>query len=213
MTSKFTHFFDTMQGKSSRQINYETIYLDNGVDLEPILQEAYNMTLDDSTKEAFRGRGFMSYHMNWNMIGLLKRYHPDKMDIDKCGRDYFRLKDGTRIYLKKLNSHYAPDNIKTAHVEELNSMFLQLGLEPVTILYAGLKIESNKNWNKLDGFYLVEMKDLKRTNWVTDLAELSHRMKQQSSTKVSPITTILLPDDIIVTPKNNSGNMGKTSEG
>lgn len=209
MDTKLQFLFDMYEGKSERQKTLEELYITNGVDFDPVFEEALKLTLEDTTPEIFRGRGFMATHMNWHLVGLLKQKYKDKMSVDKFKRDYYRLNENVRIYFKKLNNNFAPENVVTDHVKELNSLF---GCDDkTTVLYAGFNIERNKNWNELAGTYLVEMKTLKKTNWVSDLTELSYKINK--STIYTPMTLIELPDEIILTHKNKDVDLGNTNTG
>lgn len=211
MQTNLQGLFGMDEGKSPRQIICEGTYLQNGVDFDPVFDEAYELTMADSTPDIYRGRGFMAYHMNWNLIGLLKQKFPNRMATDQHGRSYYVLDVHTRIYFKKLNSKYAPDNIPTDHVRELNSMSMFYSQDNTTILYAGIKIGEDSIWQEREGCYLVEMRNLMRPNWISDLSELSYIMNRPK-TQI-PLTTIKLPDEIILKPKRNDADLGDVAEG
>ena len=210
METKLQNLFGIEEGKGTRQKSYENIYLNHGVDFEPIFHEAHRMTLADETPEIYRGRGFMANHMNWNLLGLLKQQFKDKMQMDKWRRLYYSLNENTRVYFKKLNEKYAPENVTTDHVRELNTMSMFYKQDELTVLYAGFKIPENKYWSELTGCYLVEMKSLTEPNWVSDISELGYEMNKSGI--YIPITTIELPEEVIITEKNKDSDLGKTSE-
>jgi hypothetical protein len=211
METKLQNLFGIDEGKGVRQKLYENLYVNHGVDFEPVFYEAHQMTLNDPTPDIYRGRGFMANHMNWHLLGLLKQRYRDKMKADKYERPYYSIDENTRVYFKKLNEKYAPENVTTDHVRELNSMSLFYGQDQLTVLYAGFKIPENRRWAEISGCFLVEMKTLKEPNWVSDLSELGYEISKAGI--IAPITTIELPEEIILTPKNKNSDLGKTSDG
>ncbi|HWK03750.1 MAG TPA: hypothetical protein VNS58_08965 [Puia sp.] len=205
--------FEIPKWKSDRQQEVEDRYLTQGIDFEPIFYTALEKTLQDPTPPSHRWRGFMSAAMNGNIIGTIKGLYPDRMQVDSTGRDYFLLDKQTRIYLKKLDNRYCPRNIPTNHVRELNSMELLLKDDPITVLYAGFRLKEDEIWDGLRGCYLVEMKGLRKTNWISDLADLGAQMAPPMQ-PVIPITPLLpgdLSGDITVTVKANKEG-GRTAE-
>lgn len=210
MDTKVQNLFGIDEGKSNRQKMYEEIYVNHGIDFDPIFQEAHQLTLNDETPENFRGRGFMAYHMNWNLLGLLKERFNGIIEFDEHGRLFYPLNSRTRIYFKKLNDKFAPDNVKTKHVEDLNCMSMLYGDDSITVLYAGYKVNENQGWHEFDGCHLVEMKNLKEPNWISDTAELSYKINRNRIHK--PITTIQLPDELVITSKNTDTDLGKISD-
>jgi len=130
------------------------------------------------------------------------------MRQDEYDRWYYALEKDARVYFKKLDHKFRPNNIVTRHVEELNSMMLLLDDEPTTVLYAGFRLHMDKFWDELDGCYLVEMRNSKRTNFVSDLSELGAHVNSRK-----PVITIAasteVAGDIIVTPKRAQGNENK----
>jgi hypothetical protein len=203
--------FEIPKWSSQRQEEIEQLYLAKGIDLEPVFYAAHEKTLKNSTPVTHRGRGFMSNTMNGNIIGTMMERYPEHMRVDVHGRHYFQLNEQTRIYLKKLDDRYCPRNIPTNHVKQLNTMELLLGDTPITVLYAGFRLIADKVWDEIAGCYLVEMRDLRRTNWVSDLTDLGARMAGTTA-PVSPIAPIILPDQVIVKAKNkDTGDLGKTA--
>lgn len=209
MNANVQTLFEVEDGKSKRQKSYEELYVSHGVDFDPIFEEAHKLTLVDATPEIFRGRGYMAYHMNWNLLGLVKERFKDKIEFDKYGRMFYPIDSRTRVYFKKLNDKYAPDNVTTDHVRELNSMSMFYGEDSITVLYAGFKISEQHGWHELQGCYLVEMKTLNKPNWVSDISELSYEINK--SLIYTPITTIHLPDELVLKPKKTDANLGKIS--
>lgn len=205
--------FEIPRWSSERQRAMEQIYLSKGIDLEPVFKVAHEKTLNSPTPVTHRGRGFMSSTMNGNIIGTMMELYPEHMKKDVHGRDYFSLDPQTRVYLKKLDSSYCPRNIHTKHVKQLNSGELLLGDTPITVLYAGFRLENNNIWDELTGCYLTELRDLHKILWVSDLSDLAAQMGG-TNIPVVPITPVVLPGDIVVKPKvKGTGEMGNTSEG
>ena len=210
---KVDALFEIPKWKSDRQQEIEDRYLTQGIDLEPVFYTALQKTLGDPTPPSHRWRGFMSAAMNGNIIGTMKALYPAHMRVDSTGRDYCQLDKETRIYLKKLDKRYCPLNIPTNHVRELNSMELLLKDDPITVLYAGFRLKEDQIWDELRGCYLVEMKGMRKTNWVSDLADLGAQLAS-SVQPVVPITPLLpgdLSGEITVTVKTGKEG-GRTAE-
>jgi hypothetical protein len=211
--NKLDELFGIPNWKSKRQAEMESIYLAKGIDLQHVFNIAHVKTLQNPTPFNHRGRGFMSSTMNGNIIGTMKDLYPEHMLVDVHGRDYLSLDPQTRAYLKKLDRNYCPRNIPTNYVKQLNRMELLFEDTPITVLYAGFRLQNDNIWDQLLGCYLVEMKELRRTNWVSDLADLGGQMTG-TTPLVSPISPVDLPTEIVVKPKKrDSGDIGKTAEG
>lgn len=199
--TKLDTLFDKNEGKLNRQVDIEHLYIENGVDFEPDLREALAVILKNTTPKKYRGRGFMANIMNWTMIGHLIEKYPERMRVDSHQRNYYALDRQTRIYFKKLDKYYRPNNIPTNHVREMNSMGLLFKENPTTVLYAGFRIRQDQYWDDIS-CYLVEMKNMKTANWVSDLSDLSIAIAKSKS-PVSPISKASLPDKLVVTMKSN----------
>jgi hypothetical protein len=212
--SKLDALFEIPKWKSDRQQEVEARYLAEGIDLEPIFYTALEKTLNNSTPYTHRGRNFMPSTMNGNIIGTLRELNPERMLVDVTGRDYFFLDKETRIYLKKLDERYCPQNIPTNHVRRLNSMELLLEDNPITVLYAGFRLQEDIIWDALKGCYLVEMKGLRSTNWVSDLAELASDMTLplQPVVPITPLQPGDLAGEVVVRPKIKDNETGRTAD-
>ncbi|GJM27579.1 MAG: hypothetical protein DHS20C17_02140 [Cyclobacteriaceae bacterium] len=202
-----TNFFDKMnflygidEGKSIRQNRLESLYITKGINIEPTFHQAFDLTKQDATPPHFRGRGWWAHHMNWYAVGLLRKSFSDLMDKDDCGRPFLILDKHVRIYFKKLNNKYMPDNIVTKHVRDMNTMSLKFDDDTITVLYAGFRV--NKNWDEILGCNLVEMQSLNEPCWISDLTELGEKMISDDKVEVRPITPpVVIPDEITVTGK------------
>lgn len=187
--------------RSPRQAEMTNLYIEKGFDFEPIFREALARILKDDTEAHFRGRGYDALHMNWTVIGLLKEAYPDYMKTDEEKRNYFLLDKNVRIYFKKLDSKHRPENVVTGHVTCLNTMRMLFKEDATTILYAGFRIREDEFWDDLSGCYLVEMKDLKRTNWVSRLDDLAFEISKRQVVS-TPIFKADIPDSIVFTSKD-----------
>ena len=205
--------FDLQAGKSNRQIEIEELYVSKGVDLEPLLKEALIEAIRNPTPKQYRGRGFMANNMNWTVVGMLKEKYPEFMRIDQHKRDYFLLDKNVRIYFKKLDAKNRPNNIVTKHVCELNTMQMLFHENPTTVLYAGFRLREDKYWDDIS-CNLVEMKNLKSPNWVSNMGELAYEIANRKA-QHTPIFKADLPDQIIVKSKkakDNDSELGKTAD-
>lgn len=205
------NLFSTSAGKSARQVSFEDLYMSRGINLEGIIRQAFSKTLEDKTPPHFRGRGYMADHMSWNIAGLLKENFGSLILQDEYKRLYLNLDRRVRVYFKKLNGKFAPDNVITEHVKDLNSMSLKLNDEPINVLYAGFRIRLDQFWDELKGCYLLEMKTVTKPNWVTDLSVLTSTLNNNISSVVKPLANIQLPDSIQVTGKIGQENQEKKS--
>ncbi|RAJ11079.1 hypothetical protein LX64_00687 [Chitinophaga skermanii] len=205
--------FEIPKWSSERQQQMEKIYLMKGIDLESIFYIAHEKTLSNPTPVTHRGKSFMSQTMNGNLIGTMKEMYPDHMEKDVHGRDFFSLDAQTRVYFKKLDNAYCPRNIPTNHVRQLNSGELLLGDTPITVLYAGFRLENDNIWDNITGCYLTELRDMHKVLWVSDLSDLASQMGGTTLPTV-PVMPVNLPDDIIVKPKvRGTGELGNTADG
>lgn len=186
---------DKFDCRSPRQIEMENLYISKGYDFEPIFKEALARILKDDTPASFRGRGYNAYHMNWMVIGILKELYPKLMKVDEEKRNYFQLDKNVRVYFKKLDSKHRPENVVTGHVKNLNSMRLLFNEEATTVLYAGFRLREDKYWDDFTGCFLVEMKHLKRTNWVSKLEDLAFEISKNQPT-TTPIFKADIPSEI-----------------
>lgn len=202
--AKLNILFDLQAGKSNRQIEIENLYVNKGIDLEPILKEALIETIRNPTPKKYRGRGFMANNMNWTVIGMLKETYPDFMRIDQHKREYLLLEKNVRVYFKKLDSKNRPTNIITKHVSELNTMQLLFKDEPTTILYAGFRLREDKHWDDIT-CNLVEMKNLKKANWVSSMEYLAYEIDKRKTIN-TPIFKAELPKEIVFKPKKAKDN-------
>jgi len=170
-------FYDPAGGKSGRQHGFEDLYVTNGIDLLPIIKEAHRKTLRDASKESpeFIDKLFWAHGMNRNMVGILKRRHPELINYDETKRVYIKLGSEARIYFKKLDKKFRPRNIPTGHVIDLNSAQGQLFGKDLAVLYVGPRLVQENVWDEVDCF-LVEMRNSRRCEWVSDLSDLSSRM-------------------------------------
>lgn len=198
---KLDILFDSSEGKSERQKKCEALYITNGIDFETDFKEALTLVLKNPTPKKYRGRGFLANTMNWTVIGLMKEKYPTKMFQDQHGRDYFSVDKNTRIYFKKLDKKYRPNNIITNHVREMNCMQMLFNETPITVLYAGFRLRTDKYWDDISCF-LVEMKNLKYPNWVSSLSDLSISIAK-AKPPVNPISKAKLPDELVVKLKTN----------
>lgn len=207
---------ENQNGKSSRQKAAEDLYVGAGIDYEGIIQEAYQLTMAQAAKDPphFKGRSYMATRMNWNMQGLLQERYPHLIQFDEEKRIYVQLDEKTRMYFKKLDKKYRPQNIPTKHVRELNSAQGNLfGNTNVSILYAGFRLKKDGIWEDMDCF-VVEMKSLKRAGWVTSLSELASRFVKPTTTKV--ITAVQPPSKAtpgVRAKRKDTGQSGKTADG
>jgi hypothetical protein len=210
--SNLHQLFGIPKWKSPRQQEVEAQYLAQSIDLEPVFYEAHDLTLANTTDLDHRGRGFMSQAMNGHIIGLLRRLYPDRMTQEEYNRWYFQLNKETRIYFKKLDKRYRPNNIPTKHVAELNSGELLFKADPITVLYGGFRLKEDKLWDRLRGCYLLEMLD-GRPHWVSDLGDLAADMASPAVPviPVSPIAPDVLLGEIEVNIKTATEG-GRTAE-
>lgn len=194
--------------RTPRQIEMEELYVNKGFDFEPTFREALAKILKDETPANYRGRGYNAYHMNWMVVGLLKENYPEYMKVDEEKRDYFQLAKNVRIYFKKLDSKHRPENVVTGHVKTLNSMRLMFKEETITVLYAGFRLREDKFWDDFSGCFLVEMKHLKRTNWVSKLEDLAFAISKRQTIS-TPIFKANIPESITFKSKIENKAKGK----
>lgn len=194
--------------RSPRQIEINNLYVEKGFDFEPIFREALAKILKDDTPEHYRGRGYDAYHMNWAIIGLLKESYPTHMKLDEEKRNYFLLDKHVRIYFKKLDSRHRPENVVTDHVISLNTMQMLFQEQETTILYAGYRLRDDEFWDDFAGCFLVEMKTLKRTNWVSKLEDLAYEISQKKNIS-TPIFKADIPDSITFTVNESKKTQNK----
>jgi len=187
-------FSDSASGKSTRQQQFENLYIGFGINLLPVIEAAHDKTLDDASREPpeFIDRFYFAQAMNRNIIGIMKQQYPDLIRYDEAERVFIKLDDKTRVYFKKLDEKYRPSNIPTGHVAELNSAQGRLFGKELTVLYIGPRLRNKKVWDDID-CYMVEMRDTKRCEWVSDLSDLASRMGGTVVPIVTPPTPIAPP--------------------
>jgi len=209
MATKLLFFSDPSSGKSDRQQKFEDLYVGNGFDVMPTLMEAHEMTLSEASRRPpeFIDKKYWAQEMNRNIVGLLKQKHPELVYYDEANRLYIKLGETARLYFKKLDSGYRPRNIPTGHVKELNSAQGQLFGRDLTVLYAGPKLRKNSIWDEID-CYLVEMRTLRKCEWVSDLSDLSSRMGGGTIRMVPPTIPPVAPPSVAVKLKSKQQDGG-----
>lgn len=188
MSTNLLQFPEFPSGKSTRQEEFEDLYMKKGIDFDELIREAHQKTLLDAQNKPphYKGRAYMATTMNWNLTGLLRETFGDEIAYDENGRPYFRLSDTTRLYFKKLDQKYRPSNIPTRHVRLLNTAQGNLFGSSTTVLYVGCRLREEKQWEQIDSF-MVEMNGLKSVAWVSNLGDLGASMWKHT-TPVVPVT-------------------------
>ncbi|RPD39449.1 hypothetical protein [Chitinophaga barathri] len=168
-------FSEFPNSREEKQALMEELYKAKGIDLNELLLRAHAQTLEEAEKRSLegKGRGYMASTMSWNIRGELYKTYPELMQMDQHKRDYLMLGKNIRIYFKKLDNKYRPSNIVTKHVISLNTQQLLFRPSPITVLYAGFRLAARNSWDELEGCYLVEMKNLSRTFWISDLSMIT----------------------------------------
>ncbi len=162
---------------SKAQTECSNALINSNVDLYKIIVRAHEMTLEDAGRKRknYKQRNFMAESMYGNMIGLLYDNYPTVMFEDRTGCHYLRLAKNIRVFPKKLNEKYLPNNIVTKSVKEKRGQELLLNDEQVHVLYAGYCLENEINWMKLEGIYASYVNKYYPTNteWALDLKDYS----------------------------------------
>lgn len=152
---------------------FDATFHASSVDFTAIIDEAHKLTLSESAKksESFKGKNWMAETMYGNMVGYMTMYHPDLMRKDKEGRPYVQLASNIRIYLKKLDTKYRPNNVKTDHVQDLWSQNIQEEGTRIHIGYVGYMLD-NEDWTNIKGIYACYTHAYyqKRIEWVLDMS-------------------------------------------
>ncbi len=213
MSTNVRLFSDPSNGKSIRQQEFEDLYVGNGIDLMPIIMDAQQKTLDDASREPpeFVDKLFWAHGMNRNMVGFLKQRYPELVHFDEADRVYLKLGEEARIYFKKLDDGFRPRNIPTGHVVDLNSAQGQLFGRDLTVLYIGPRLKKENVWDEIECF-MVEMRDLRRCEWVSDLSDLSSRMGGGPIRLVPSPATPVTPPAVAVRLKKADEEKGKTAK-
>lgn len=161
---------------SKAQIECQDALTASHVDFYKIIVRAHEMTLEDAERKRkhYKQRNFMAESMYGNMTGLLYDNYPTMMFEDRTGCPYLRLTKNIRMYPKKLNEKYLPNNIVTNSVKEKRGQELHLNDEQIHVLYAGYLLEEN-NWMKLQGIYASYVNKYYPTDteWALDLKDYS----------------------------------------
>lgn len=153
----------------------ESLLQQSPIDLNAILNTARTMTLDDASVKPsqYKGRNFMAETMYGNVIGLLYDNYPEYMREDDHGRPFILLAKDIRIYIKKLNEQFLPNNVTTKHVKVLNAQDLFINEEQIHVLYAGFVLDRNDWALDFKEVCIVYRNKVFYTKiaWVVDLTE------------------------------------------
>lgn len=191
---------DTYQEKYSPATTKEYItglINKSNVDFHSIICEAKDITLKEVSikKTYYQDKNWIANTFNGNMIGLFRDYYPHLMKIDKHKRWYLELAPDVRVFFKKLDEFYKPNNVKTKHVENLWSHSTE-GLSKIHTIYMGYVLENN-DWTKLRGIYASYPNNFfnKKIDWVIDMIDFATIIKFPLEHNQNT------PEEIIITPK------------
>ena len=211
-------FSNPSGGKSARQLEFESHYTDYGIDFREIQGEAVERTqeLVDCIPEEYMTPAFWASNLTRITVGLMRERYPQLMFQDEKNRWYFKKDRSVRLYFKTLNERsFTPSNISTRHVAALNCGMGLLYGQQITALYLCYKPAANKDFRNGEG-YLLEMQNLKKPLWISNLTELSAGFGDNTSTTApAPImpTLPVAPNTIRLDPRKSEQDLpGRTAE-
>lgn len=145
------------------------------VDFYRIITSAHALTLEDAARKRkhYKQRNFMAESFYGNMVGLLYDNYPMRMHQDAYGCPYVLLSKNVRVYPKKLDEDYLPNNIVTKSVKARRGQSLLLRPEQIHVLFAGYSLVNNNDWMQLRGVYASYINKYypRNTEWAIDLAD------------------------------------------
>ncbi len=174
MKEKLQNYVDNHNPSVLR--NYcHSLFQKSELDMASVYEEAHKLTLQDAERKRshYKRRNFMAENMYGNMVGLLIDNYPELIDLDSEKRPFIKLSDNVRIYPKKLDEKYLPNNIVTKHVLRLRGQKLITGGTKIHVLNAGFVLDG-KEWMKQPKGYFVSYTNEyypTKTEWVLDLNE------------------------------------------